>query len=193
MRNIEVDNEVFETIKQKAEPFVDKTPNDVLRKLLLKNGNIACSTESTGNNSLKEAMDFVRSGGSRNSTGNFVDRFLREKFPGKFRPRSSYQWMFESNEQIVYFQNFNKPNRPNLWFRLHKKPLNVLRSSGKEAYVCLTIPAENYGFCIPLSQIDNHIHLVGWDREDLEVNISSADSKWRELSWNIGEYKNILI
>ncbi|MEW5947120.1 MAG: hypothetical protein AB1742_13065 [bacterium] len=34
MRNIEIDEEVYKELKKRAIPFEDKTPNDVLRKLL---------------------------------------------------------------------------------------------------------------------------------------------------------------
>lgn len=35
MRDIQVDDEVFEALRRRAEPFVDRDPNDVLRRLLL--------------------------------------------------------------------------------------------------------------------------------------------------------------
>jgi hypothetical protein len=97
--------------------------------------------------------------------------------------------MFESEKEIVYFQNFNKRNTPNLWFRLNKTPLSILRASAKKAFVCLTNPAERYGFIIPLKEIDNRIRQTGWQREELEVNIDPADSRWRELSWKLNQFE----
>jgi len=34
MRKIDVDDEVFKVIESKSKPFVDKEPNDVLRRIL---------------------------------------------------------------------------------------------------------------------------------------------------------------
>jgi hypothetical protein len=45
MRNIEVDEEVYEHLKEMAEPFVDSTPNDVLRRVLL--GSLSSNDEDT--------------------------------------------------------------------------------------------------------------------------------------------------
>jgi hypothetical protein len=186
MRTITVDEEVYEFIKGRAEPFVDKTENDVLRKLLLNNKVTGFSTKVTNKISSREILDSLT---TRPSTDQFVNSFLQDRFTGKFKTRSPYRMMFESNEQVVYFQNFNASDTVNLWYRLKKEPLDVLRSSKKEAYVCLTNPAEGYGFRIPLTEIVKKIREARWDREDLEVNIDPYDSKWRELSWNIEKYK----
>jgi hypothetical protein len=191
MKAINVDDEVYEFIRQKAEPFIDKTENDVLRKLFLKEKNIASSTKSASTISPREILEAVAGPHSNKEQlkNEFIARFLQEKFTGKFRIRPPYHMMYESNDQIVYFQNFNEPDRPNLWFRLMKKPLDVMRSSGKKGYVCLTVPPEGYAFRIPLMEIEDKILEAKWERKDYEVNINPADSKWRELSWSIEGYK----
>lgn len=147
MHAIEIDDEVFEFLKENAEPFVDD-PNSVLRKLLLGK---PLKTKSQETKNADQNIHVYR---DTTSASEFVKKFLQSNFGNGFHVRSPYRLMFESEDQIVYFQNFNKRDTSNLWYRLTKAPMNILRYSPKEAYVCLTNPAASIGYVIPLKEID---------------------------------------
>ena len=185
MKSISIDSEVYDFIKNNAEPFVD-SPNSVLRRLLLGEAEVGSEADNTIGYPQKGVVTSTKnvSGGA----AKFVNQFLASRFDGEFSVRSPYRMMFESDNQIVYFQNFNKKGTSNLWYRLNPTPMSVLRSSEKEGFVCLTNPAEEFGFVLPLQEIEQHTKSVGWNRDELEVNIDPADSRWRELSWNLEPY-----
>jgi hypothetical protein len=93
--------------------------------------------------------------------------------------------MFESENHLVYFQNFNKAGTGNLWYRLNKGSLNVLRNTQKIALVCFTNPSESIVFEIPIKDIDTKAEEANWNKDFFEVNIDPANSRWREFDWNI--------
>ena len=95
--------------------------------------------------------------------------------------------MFESNNMLIYFQNFNKKN-DNLWYRVTKQPLQTLKNSSKRSFIGFTNPAEKIVYLIPLNDIEQAILESGWDRDYLEVNIDHLSHKWRELNWDIQSY-----
>ena len=95
--------------------------------------------------------------------------------------------MFESNNLLIYFQNFNKKN-DSLWYRVTKQPLQALKSSSKSSFIGFTNPAEKIVYLIHLSDIERAILESGWDRDYLEVNIDHLSHKWRELNWDIQSY-----
>ena len=180
---IQVDEEVFEFLKSAARPFEEASPNDVLRRLLL---------DPREENVLNVATAPPRRREKRQETTSaaFMAEFLRARFGDGFRTRSPYRTMFESADTVVYFQNFNKPDSPNLWYRLRAKAIRDMRGTRKAAYVCLTNPAERLAYVLDLKLIiEKAEHAAGWlGEDDLEVNIDHADGRWRELNWSIEAY-----
>ena len=182
MVTIEVDEDVYKKLKSLAEPFVD-TPNTVLKRLLFsaqKPTNIKPRTnDSTSKTTLGE---------QGLSSVTFMNSFLKNKYGEKFHTRSPYRTMFESENHLVYFQNFNKAGTSNLWYRLNNGSLKVLRNTQKTALVCFTNPSENVVFEIPIKDIDKKAAEANWNKDFFEVNIDPANSRWRELDWNIERY-----
>jgi hypothetical protein len=182
MVTIEVDEEVYGQLKNMAEPFVD-TPNSVLRKILFsesKPSDLKTSTiVSTAKKSPKQQEVLSEA---------FMSSFIKKRYGGIFQTKSPYRTMFESQTHLVYFQNFNKSGTSNLWYRLSERALTVLRETQKTALVCFTNPSENTVFEIPMKDIDIQAGKANWQKEFLEVNIDPANSRWRELDWNIDKY-----
>jgi len=187
MRTIEVDSEVYAFLQAEAVPFVDD-PNSVLRRLLLRRATNR-PTESGGKTS--RVQRHVTKPPERDTAGNeaYVQRVLKDKFSGVVRRVPGYRMMFESDKDIVYFHNFSKVNGENLWYRLNAAPLSVMRSRKKQKWICFTNPADNYGFLVPLDDIDRRVKAAGWDRDDREVNIHVSEGLWRELRWQLDPYK----
>lgn len=180
MKKIEIDEEVFELLTKNAEPFID-TPNTVLRKLLgFENSNKGLKLQV--NNNRKNRKDV------KMKTNDFVDNFLKEEIPNEFFHRKDrFQYMFESNNKLIYFQNFNQSNS-NLWYRVTEKPWTILQTSNKESYLCLTNPEDEIAYLIPVEDIVNQIKKTGWARNYLEINIDYSFHRWREFKWNIKDY-----
>ena len=177
---IEIDNEVFNFLQTQASPFVD-TPNSVLRRLLLGEKNIKKNLARTVHDSVSSVLgQFI------NITDKFVKSILKKEFKEVFQRKDRFQYMFESDNYLVYFQNFNKEN-DKLWYRITEKPLGILRTSSKTVIICFTNPAMKIAYSIPLTDIEERVKSVGWKRNYLEVNIDSS-SRWLELHWNIEEY-----
>ena len=184
MKKIEIDEDIFNFLKEHAEPLAD-SPNSVLRRLLFGEKPVK-GGERRGERGFKIGMTGQR------SPGDFIDWVLRNKFDEQFNIYPAYRMMYESDGQIVFFQYLNKGDSKNLWFHLRSKPLEVMRSSNKKAYVCLTIPADGYGYLIPLDEVDRHVLSAKWSRSYLEVNIDPSDNRWRELKWKLDEYLVIM-
>ena len=173
---IEIDNEVFAFLEKNAKPFVD-TPNSVLRRLLLKK-------ESTN---IEDVMGSLLAVKNKVSARDFVQEVLSKEFGIDFIKTRQYSYMFESNNILIYFQNFNKKN-DTLWYTVSKKPLQVLKNSSKESFIGFTNPAERFVYLIPLNHIEKAILESGWDRDYLQVNIDHLSHRWRDLNWDIQNY-----
>jgi len=175
MIKIEVDEEVFKFLQENANAFVDM-PNDVLRRKLL---------------GKKSKMQIIKktkvSANDGYNPQQFVKQILNSRFSGNFTSIPRYQFMFESINDIVYFQNFNKSNN-NLWYRLNHNPIKMLIQKGKTAYICFTCPPEKIAYLIPLGDIQKQITRAKWSRESIEVNIDYLHSRWREFDWDIQSY-----
>lgn len=180
MINIEVDEEVFKFLQENAIPFVEKDPNAVLRRMLLsRRKEKAMPSESVGSASIAETGE----------TDEFVTSILEKDFPGeKFRKKSGYRMMFESDNYIVYFQNFNKAGVDDLWYRLHESPQDTLRGSSKRTLVYFTNPAERIAYSIPFQDIVERRQESQWRRKSLEVNIDISNHEWHELNWDISKF-----
>ena len=185
MHKIEVDDDVMEALKTLAEPFVD-TPNSVLRRILKPN------VESRKSGTDASVLGVGRAN-SRNEvrTKHFVEGVLATEFGRDFNRRGRFTYMFENRTRLVYFQNFNA-SYDNAWYRIGESPREEIRRSGKEAFLCLTVPAEGDYYLIPYQDILERVQKVRWTRPDLEVNIDRIRSTWRELKWDLTPYKKHL-
>lgn len=181
MHTIEIDEAVFTYLKSQAEPFVDRTPNDVLRRLFK-------LADHSADRAAQHRRRRRRGRRTSNNSQAFVDQILEREFGVDFQPRSPYRTMFEGARHIVYFQNFDKAGTSNLWYRVKASALGSLRTSTKRAFIIFTNPAERLAYVIPVPDIDGRVARVGWKREDLEVNIDPASDRWRELDWDVSEY-----
>ncbi|OGM18240.1 hypothetical protein A2V61_02330 [Candidatus Woesebacteria bacterium RBG_19FT_COMBO_47_8] len=184
MKKIEIDEDIFRFLREHAEPLTD-SPNSVLRRLLL-------GEKPVKGDEKREGSDLKFDRESQGSLGDFIDWVLRNKFTEQFNIYPPYRMIYESDSQIILFQNLNKGDSKNLWFHLRSKPLEVVRSSNKKAYVCLTIPADGYGYLIPLDEVDRHVSSAKWPHSYLEVNIDPSDNRWRDLKWKLDEYQVIM-
>jgi len=123
------------------------------------------------------------------SSGEYAQRILTVFFDGRFKVHKNYQFLFESDMQMVYFQNFNKKDTENLWYRISQSALRLLKTSIKDTYVCLTNPSLGLLYMLPMQEVEKRIEKAGWVRDDLEVNIIVKNSYWRELNWDLSHYK----
>lgn len=173
---IEVDKEVFAFLEKNAKPFFD-TPNTVLRRLLLKK-------ESAYEQDIMSSLLGVK---TKLSARDFVKEVLSKEFGDDFIRIRPYSYMYESDNILIYLQNFNKKN-DTLWYKVNKQPLQVLKNSSKESFIGLTNPAERFVYLIPLNDIEQAILESGWDRDFLQVNIDHPSHRWRDLNWDIQNY-----
>jgi hypothetical protein len=178
---IEVDDEVFEFLQSHAKPFVDN-PNSVLRRLLLSDG---AEAEGSGEH---HSVLVNKNPNSRDATN--TDRFVAailEETEGRYSKFGRYRYMFESDSELLYFQNFNKAG-DRLWYRISEKPWNDLLSSEKRATIYFTCPAMGVYYAIPVAEIDDRAREIGWNRSSLEVNLDHGNKRWIDLDWDIREF-----
>ncbi len=181
MVSIEIDEDIFNHLNSLAEPFVD-TPNTVLRRLLLP------EDQPQHEASTKESTPITPSRDLESSSEVFASSYLQKRYGEKFRTKTPFRTMFESEKHLIYFQNFNKSGTINLWYRLSESSLVTLRKTTKISIVCFTNPSENIIIEIPMKDIDIQIAKSNWKKNFLEVNIDPANLRWRELDWSIEQY-----
>jgi hypothetical protein len=180
MIQIEIDQDVLGFLERAARPFAEPTPNHVLRRLLLQEDDEPRGTSDPASRKGPRGSRATR------SSAAFMRSFLKEHFEGPFRAVSPYRTMFESERQIVYFQNFNKADSPNLWYRLKGTATKRLVETRKDGFVCFTNPAEGIAYVLPLDQLVTKAGVRDTEAyDDLEVNIDHANGRWRELDWGI--------
>lgn len=121
-------------------------------------------------------------------TEEFIEQILEEEYGGPFRVRPPYRTMYQDEEHLIYFQNFNRAGTANLWYRLKGTAMDTLTSDRRRAYVVFTNPADRFAYLIPVGDLETQVRKVGWEREDLEVNIDPGTDRWRELEWDLSEY-----
>ncbi len=179
MPMIEVDDEVFKFLQQHAIPLVD-TPNSTLRRLLLgKSEETMSKVPSTSVKALSPAS--LAAG-----TDEFIARILGHLFPNEHFGKR--QMLFESENCTLYFNNFNKRGTATLWYRLSGGNWKSARTTRKESYVILTNPSEGLVFKIPVSEILKAANARGRHLDAIEVNISLADMRWKELGIDLKGY-----
>ena len=121
----------------------------------------------------------------------FVRTLLAHRFGGEFSTVKGYSYLFENENTLVYFQNYNKSD-PVLWYRIHKQPRSMLRSTEKTAWLVFTNPSERRAFVLPVSAVERAARTSGWKRDYFEVHIDTRDNRWSELDWNLGKYRQIV-
>lgn len=182
MRTIEVDDEVYSFLQKHAEPFLD-SPNTVLRKLLLQDNN------ATGGENMSE-RSAIQAASCSTQADTFAQDYLQSRFEEEFQLRRPFRTMYESGSRMVYVLTFNKPNSPNLWYRIPENALRALFSHTGDAYVVFAVPQDGYVFEIPIDDLRSRSgHLP---TGSIEVNIDPKHARWREFDWNLQPYKVML-
>ena len=121
------------------------------------------------------------------SSDQFVKLVLAQRFGAGFKKLGRYRYMFESGSQIVYFRNYNKEANV-LWYRVNGKERNLLASSKKEVWLCLTYPPDKIAYIFPFGKIEEQSTKADWERDELEINIRLDRSWWQQLKWDISEF-----
>lgn len=184
MISISVDEEVFEFLQSHGEPLVD-TPNMVLRRLLLDDSvRVRGSWSRPAADPEKCRRVSTREFGKRVSAVEFGEPFWRVRSAGR-----GFRTMFESQDRIVYYLNFNKPDALNYLYRLTGQALRALLDSTKQALVVFTNPAEGVAYLVPAQEIGQRLVAADRDLEGVVVNIDSARNLWRELAWDLSEFR----
>lgn len=170
MNSIEIDNEVLKFLKNNADPFND-TPNSVLRRLL---GMDVTKSKRTNQPQI----------GDRMRSDEFVKKIISQhyNFSGVPRKVGRYQYMFNLNGNLVYFQNFSKPTN-NLWYRLKSSAIEELKNKNSE--IVFTYSVDGIFYPINVSELQQKLEKSNWSREDIEVNIDPDNDYWRELNWRL--------
>lgn len=150
----------------------------------------------------EEASPYASLGHERRAAGGMSPRrfgklLAAREFPGEMferarRERGAFRTMFESEERVLYFLNFNKPGATNLWYKVNATALHALLEAEKPAYVVFTNPAERLAWVIPIEELARAYQQYG-DRAlaegDLDVNFDVERDRIRELDWSVKEYR----
>lgn len=148
------------------------------------------------------ASPYASLGHERRAAGGMSPRrfgklLVAREFPGEMferarRDRGAFRTMFESEQRVVYFLNFNKPGATNLWYKVNATALHALLGADKPAYVVFTNPAERLAWVIPIDDLARAYKQHG-DRAlaegDLDVNIDVERDRIRELDWSVEAYR----
>lgn len=170
MNTIEIDQEVLDLLKSKADPFVD-TPNSVLRRLL------GLEKSNTINKQFSQPM-------VTDNTDNYVKDIIRHhfKFDGKLSKVGRYRFMFDLGNKLAYFQNYGKPTI-NLWYRITSSAIDDLKH--KNAVIVFTYPVGRFFYIVEVSELIKRINNSKWASTNIEVNIDPDSNYWRELDWHL--------
>jgi len=217
MREIQVDEEVWQYLQQRAVPLVD-TPNSVLRRLLFgkrhggkrqdeaasppRTETLMARLESPVNPMFVPAGPYRSMRGERTAPGGMSPRrmgrrlvaqeFAGEHFDRAAKERGGFRTMFESTKRLVYFLNFNKPDSRNMLFRVTASAIEALTTAAKPAYVIFSNPARRIAWVIPVKDmLARYEEVFGekFEPQDLVLNIDIERDLLRELNWDISEYR----
>jgi hypothetical protein len=170
MNTIEIDNDVLSHLKKNADPFND-TPNSVLRRLLGLEGSKAIVRNTNQRGGIMQSDEFVK---------KIIAKHYN--YSGVPRKVGRYQYMFNLDGKLVYFQNFSKPTN-NLWYRLKSSALEELKNKNSE--IVFTYSVDGIFYPIKVSDLQQKLEINNWSREDIEVNIDPDNDYWRELNWRL--------
>lgn len=204
MKRIEIDDDLFEMIKNAAEPFVDTSPNDVLRRLLSgakaptakpaektttgkRRGRPPKNAGSTTTAKKTTRKAVAKKKRPRNT--EYQNAILKSISAKSFEQPKSNQLLFLNDDAVVYMQNFNKSGTPNMLFRVNAKTFDNLRDAEKKNVFCLCNPTDKFRYELPFEEVDKRIRNAKLNDGYLLINIDVAKNTWRELSWDIAQYK----
>jgi len=131
------------------------------------------------------------------SPRRFGKLLCAREFPGEMfaradRERGSFRTLFESEERLLYFLNFNKPGATNLWYKLTGTAIEALTAAEKAGYIAFTNPAERLAWVIPIADLRRQ-HEAALGRPlgagDFDLNIDVKADRLRELDWGIEAYR----
>ena len=131
------------------------------------------------------------------SPRRFGKLLCAREFPGEMferarRDRGAFRTMFESEERLLYFLNFNKPGATNLWYKVNSTALQALMDADKPAHVVFANPADRLAWIIPIEDLEARYRRAGsppFGSRDVDLNIDVKGDRLRELDWGIGEYR----
>jgi len=176
---LEIDDEIYQHLLKNAQGF-DETPEIVLRRLLLGDDAKTIHTRKGGRTMVQT------------DTPGFVQRILNERLGGGFSTIGRYRFLFQSDNRIVYFQNFrDEGNYDNWWYRIVPKAFIELEKSTKPAAIYLTNPTSSVYYELPFDEFKEKTASIKTDR-GIEVNINHTTNIWTSLDWDIREYKKVL-
>lgn len=118
--------------------------------------------------------------------------FPGEMFERAGRQRGTFRTMFESDERLLYFLNFNKPGATNLWYKVTSTALRALLEAKKPASLVFTNPAERLAWVIPIEDLETKYRQVAGaplGDGDVDLNVDVKGDRLRELDWDIGRYR----
>lgn len=131
------------------------------------------------------------------SPRRFGKLLCAREFPGEMferarRERGAFRTMFESEERLLYFLNFNKPGATNLWYKVNSTALQALLDAEKPAHVVFANPADRLAWVIPIEELEAQYRRAGsppFGSRDIDLNVDVKGDRLRELDWGIGEYR----
>jgi hypothetical protein len=123
-----------------------------------------------------------------NGVQQFVESVLKKQFGDGFR-KMGRSYMYESDSEIVYFQNSNV-EKDQWWYRVLKNARQYLASSKKQTWLCLTNIPWKTVYIFPMKAVEEQARHSGWKRDELEITIYPQRSLWHQLKWNIEEYRH---
>lgn len=131
------------------------------------------------------------------SPRRFGKLLCAREFPGEMfarasRERGAFRTMFESEERLLYFLNFNKPGATNLWYKVNSTALQALVDAEKPAHVVFANPADRVAWVIPIEELATKYREAGsppLGSRDVDLNVDVRGDRLRELDWGIGEWR----
>ena len=121
------------------------------------------------------------------SVKQFVQLVLKQRFGDGFS-KGGRGYMFESNSEVVYFQNSNV-DKDQFWYRVLKNARQFLASSKKQTWLCLTNIPKKIVYIFPMKAVEEQARYSGWKRDELEITIYPQRSLWHQLKWDIEKYR----
>jgi len=156
MPTIRLDNEVYEALKQLAEPFVDN-PNSVIRRLLEEKGVLPVGPNRAN---ARKAM-VVKAEGSE--IQQFADaigarRLRSTEFPPDLRPLLARGNYFVCGGHFIIIR-ISRTQNP--WYGVAKKVIDYLNENKKDYFVALLRP-DSRGWVYDKAQVKDNIQSGYW-------------------------------
>lgn len=131
------------------------------------------------------------------SPRRFGKLLCAREYPGEMferarRDRGAFRTMFESDQRLLYFLNFNKPGATNLWYKVPSTALRALIEATKPAHIVFTNPAERVAWIVPVADLRTRYEDVTGARlgdADVDLNVDVRGDRLRELEWSIEDHR----